>query len=271
MIKVSGIIFFFFSFLIVNGACSVVQAGEPYTPLPGSIERQAIMDTLREGLKKFPDVHSLDFKYTREDIKIPPEIKIKFLVAHLQVKGKWAWIEARSVNYGGYLICALLHKDGGKWEVKGIVMPSYVFCPKGEIRLDVNAFVYEKVRQSFPSVPAEIFPYLHPERESVLKTIKTLPVFESIDAIFYVNRFKEKNGWVWIETDPRTLDKGGQFELINALLHKEKGEWKIIEVMPCCGEYEEHPGIKKYGSFINYLKHRYPHVPKEIFPKRGMW
>lgn len=192
-------------------------------------------------------------------------------MAHLQVKREWSWIEARSVNYGGYLICALLHKDGGKWEAKGIVMPSYVVCPEVEICLDVNTFVYKKVKQSFPSVPAEIFPYLHPDREIILKTIKTPHVCESIETIFYVNWFKEKNGWVWIETYPRTLDGRGQFEPINALLQKEKGEWKIIEVMPCCGEYEEHQGIKRYGRFINYLKHKYPYVPKEIFSKKGIW
>lgn len=90
-----------------------------YTPEPGSIERKAIMDSLRLPLEK--------------ELKQ----KIVFKVDHLKVKDGWAFMrgvpqqpDGKKVNYKNTpyqeaindgifddWICALLHKEGGKWKV----------------------------------------------------------------------------------------------------------------------------------------------------------
>lgn len=78
-------------------------------------------------------------------------------------------------------------------------------------------------KEIFSSVPVEIFPEEHPECRSILmalrESIKTLPP-ESVG--FIIRSLNVKNGWAWIEKNPRGVD-GRNYEPIDALLHKEKG------------------------------------------------
>ncbi len=143
----------------------------------------------------------------------------------------------------------MLCKENSKWTVKGIVNPKYVVCKDFKACIDVKAYLYKKFSEQFPSVPPEIFPEVHPSRNAMLSNH-----ISGNDEyfIFVVKHFKEKNGWLWIETLPRSPD-GGLIEPINKLYKKEKGKWRCIESQPCCREYDEHPGIKKYGDFISYL------------------
>ena len=239
-----------------------VFAKEPYTLSKGSLERKEILDALRQGLKHFPDDYSLDFKYQREDIKIKPG-KIIFKVKYLKVLNQWAWIEAEVQDWCCANILALLYKENSKWTVKGMVNPHYVVCKDFTACIDVKAYLYKTFTEQFPSVAPELLPKVHPLRNAILVNA----ISDNDYYIFVVEHFKEKNGWAWVETSPRSMDGMNITEPLNALFKKEKGKWKLIESQPCCGEYEEHPGVKKYGGFISYLKHRYPQVPKEIFQK----
>ncbi len=239
-----------------------LYAKEPYTLSKGSLEGTEILDALREGFIDFPEKYSAGFEYLREDVKFKPD-RITFNVKYMKVKGDWAWVEADLENWCCAPTLALLCKENSKWTVKGIVNPRYVVCKDFKACIDVKAYLYKKFSEQFPSLPPEIFPEVHPSRKAILSNY----IFGNDFYIFVVEHFKEKDGWAWIETSPRSIDGRGQLEPINGLYKKEKGKWKCIESQPCCGEYDEHPGVKKYGDFISYLKHKYPRVPKEIFVK----
>lgn len=260
---------FLFIFLLQLFTAYIVLAEEPYIPPRGSLERKAILDTLREGLKHFPDENSskIGFQYVREDVRIPTDIRPVFLVNYLKVKNDWAWVEV-DVDVENYFcsIDALLLKYNGQWQIKVMVNPRYFVCPNREECLDVKAYIYKKVMEKFPLAPVEIFPRVDPERRLILKPF---PVNkdEDLSYLLYVVRyFGIKNGWAWIETDPRS-PQGGQFEPIEALLHKEKGKWVVKEIRPCCGECADDPDCMDIKRYYQKLMKKFPSVPREIFPK----
>lgn len=238
-----------------------VGAQEPATPPPGSFARKALLDALRRELPSFPEKYSLNLQYRREEIKVRPDQKIIFYVRILNIKDNWAWLEVTGKNFSLDLD-ALLHKSSNQWQVKAIILPQYVVCPKTEASLNVKSFIYQTVRETFPAAPSEIFPPINQQIEPILRMFQNAP-----DMIFVVTYFKEKNGWAWIETSPRTLDGMGQFENINALLQKEPEGWVVRKVQPCCGMSEDDPEVQKAGGFIPLLKKKYPHLPKDLFPK----
>lgn len=104
------------SFLLVF--CSTAPA-QVYTPKAGSAERKALMDALRVPVEKRLGK------------------KVVFKVDHLKVEGGWAFLRGvpqqpggKKMDYRGTgyenairdgifedWICALLRKEGGKWQV----------------------------------------------------------------------------------------------------------------------------------------------------------
>ncbi len=132
----------------------------------------------------------------------------------------------------------------------------------------ISIIQYKKIKEIFSFSPLEIFPEEHPEGRFILKalrkSIKTLPS-ESIG--FIIRYLKVKNGWAWIETDPRGLDIPGHYDPIDGLLHKEKGKWKVKKIRLCCGDCEYDPYCGK-GIYHKKLIKMYPSVPKEIFPMK---
>lgn len=261
---------FIFSFQFFTA--NIVLAEETYTPPRGSLERNTILDTLREGLKHFPDKEpSKIFQYVREGIRIPLDLRPVFVLNYLKVKDDWAWIEMDCKNY----VCsidALLLKEDGKWQIKVMVNPHYFVCLDQEECSDVKAYIYKKVIEKYPRTPVNIFPVIHPERKQIVnvKVLRPFPVNvdEDLSYLIYVVRyFGIKDGWVWIETDPRSTDGRSQFEPIEALLHKEKGKWVVKEVRPCCGECADDPECNDIKRYYKKLMRKYPAVPREIFPK----
>lgn len=103
-----------------------------------------------------------------------------------------------------------------------------------------------------------------------MKVLRPFPVNEDEDLsylVYVVRYFGIKGGWGWIETDPRSKDGGGQFEPIEALLHKEKGKWVVKEVRSCCGECADDPDCADIKRYYKKLMRKYPSAPREIFPK----
>ncbi len=237
-------------------------AEKPYTPSLGDPERKVILDTLREGLKGFQEQGRPEFQYGT----IPEDINVKFLVDYIKIKDHWALVEARVKDYIGNFY-ALLNKKGNKWNIKGIVDPQIFSCSSPQECIDINHSIYKKFKENFPQAPVEIFPEEHPERRRILKalreSIKTVPP-ESV--IFIVKYLKIKNGWAWIETDPRGLEHQN-YEPIDALLHKEKGKWLVKNIRPCCGDCEDDPYCAK-GIYHKKLMQMFPSAPKEIFPNK---
>lgn len=246
-----GVIFFHFLY-------SFAFAEKPYTPSPGSPERKGILDALREELKSVQKPTRPEFQYERT----PEDVKLIFVVDYLKIKEPWAWVEVEGKNYS-VEIYALLVKEDKKWTVKGMVEPRVFSCPDPQECIDIKHSVYNKFKEIFPSAPVEIFPELHHERRAILnalrESIKTVPP-ESVT--FIVRYLKVKNGWAWIETDPRG------FEPIDALLHKEEDKWNVKDIRPCCGECEYDPYCAK-GIYHKKLMKIFPSVPKEIFPDKA--
>ncbi len=258
-----------FLFFITNSAF----ASEAYTPQRGSPERKAILDALREGLKRFPDKEpsGIGFEYKREDVGVAKWFieegkNVIFIVHTLKGKDNWAWIEVRGENYG-IDIDSLLHKEGEKWVVKGLVRPSYVVCLNEEECVDVQAYIYRRFMEKFPQVPLDIFPKIDLERRPILNSLRGFA--PELDLIFVVRYFKVKNGWAWVETNPRSRDGWGQYEPIDALLYKEKGKWVKKHVKPCCGEWEEDPwkDVKGIEGYYRKLMQLFPGVTRDLFPK----
>jgi len=116
-----------------------------YTPLPGSVERKAILDAMRAELQK---QHNLD---------------VAFVVREMKVSGGWAWVHTmpRSKDGGSRYedFSALLRKTDGRWRVVEIPCTE----PDNPECID-NPDYFGKLLDRFPGLPASILPAGTPER-----------------------------------------------------------------------------------------------------------
>ncbi len=264
-----NLLLYVFIVVLVLVSDRVVFAEKSYTPSLESPERRAILNALREGLKKFPESYSLNFQYKRNDVKIPSDVRITFVVNHFKIKDDWALIEVDIKDYCCSPLSALFEKKDEKWEILGIINFQYVVCPeKSTDCVDIKKNIYQQVRKKNPFLHIEIFPEIVKERDDIIRTLTRLEVMKSLhDTVFVVNHLMIKDNWAWIETIPRSADGMGQYEPINALLHNIGGNWLIKNVQPCCGECEDDPYCAK-GIYHKKLMKMYPSVPKDIFPNK---
>ena len=112
---------------------------EAYSPQPGSAERKAILDALREWVKRGHD----------------PDVI--FVVKHLKVKNGYAWVHTLPRSKDGSSryedLSALLKEDRGRWEV--------VEVPCGEAdNPDCigDPGYFDGLKQRFPDMPEDILP-----------------------------------------------------------------------------------------------------------------
>lgn len=109
------------------------------TPAPGNSARKALLDCVREELKR---LHGLD---------------LFFVVQHLKVKDGWAWIHVRPQSADGLQhyedVAALLTIKDGKWTVAE--MP----CMEVDTPdcLDTPEF-FAGLKKRFPKIPPVILP-----------------------------------------------------------------------------------------------------------------
>jgi hypothetical protein len=123
---------------------------ELHTPAKGTDERQAIMDALRE-----------EFNNRQGSFYTPHRGSITFVVNRLQVHNGWAWMNGYPQSsdpqdsfgeYSGFL----LHIQDGRWGV--MRLPPMVNDPNDPENLDYPSRKdVEKIRQKFPTAPADIF------------------------------------------------------------------------------------------------------------------
>lgn len=112
------------------------------TPAPGSPDRKAILDVLRELVPQWRGQ------------------KAVFLVRHMKVSQGWAWVEAdpRSADGSQHyepLEC-LLQKTPQKWEIREC-RPCCGDCEDDPDCRDKERY-YRKLRSKFPKAPRGIFP-----------------------------------------------------------------------------------------------------------------
>jgi len=122
-----------------------------HTPEKGSLERQGMMDALRD---EFNDRRSPSYQ--------PHRGSIIFVVNYLKSHNGWAWTYADphssdpSDSFGensGFL----LHQEGGHWKV--MRLPAMVSDPNDPENLDYpSRRDVEKIKQRYPTVPTDVFP-----------------------------------------------------------------------------------------------------------------
>jgi hypothetical protein len=123
---------------------------ELHTPAKGTDERQAIMDALRE-----------EFNNRQGSFYTPHRGAITFVVNRLQVHLGWAWMNGYPQSSDpqdsfGESSGFLLHLQGGRWSV--MRLPPMVNDPNDPENLDYPSRKdVEKIRQKFPTAPADIF------------------------------------------------------------------------------------------------------------------
>lgn len=115
------------------------EAASVHTPPPGSPERKAIMDALREMLRM-------------EDVV--------FVVRFLRVSEGWAWVETNPRSSDGRSryepVDCLLRKEGKTWRVLQC-RPCCGECEDDPDCPDPSRY-YRKLRRTFPQAPSSIFP-----------------------------------------------------------------------------------------------------------------
>ncbi|MGQ9859804.1 MAG: hypothetical protein ACUVS3_14135 [Thermodesulfobacteriota bacterium] len=118
------------------------EAGAVYTPAPGSPERKAILDALRELVPEWAGE------------------KAVFLVTHMKISKGWAWVETEPRSADGAQhyepLWCLLQKARDKWEIKAC----RACCGECEDDPDCRdeKRYYMKLRSEFPQTPRVIFP-----------------------------------------------------------------------------------------------------------------
>lgn len=123
------------------GVAEEIELNDPsaaFTPRPGSPLRKAILDSLRQMLKRNWEVDAV------------------FVVEHLMVKDGWAWMHTLPQSPDGRShyedLVVLMSLQDGVWEV--------IDGPCEGADEDPECFDDEFVRMKkrYPGVPAEIFP-----------------------------------------------------------------------------------------------------------------
>ncbi|MGQ9484522.1 MAG: hypothetical protein ACUVSA_05920 [Desulfosoma sp.] len=244
-------------------------AQEPDTPAPGTSQRRAVLDAVREALKAFPQRHNPGFQYLREDVRVFSDKPIRFFVDWMKIKGSWAWVEVHGENYR-LRLCGLLQKDKGAWQVAALVRPDAVVCAEGpELCLDLRHWLHVAMQRTFPQAPFNIFPQDDSECRAVLRAFAFNQKGPDFSFIFLVTYFRTGNNWAWIETEPRSTDGLGVSEPVDALLEKVQGKWVVREFRPCCGDCADNPDCADDTRYYQMLKQKYPLAPADIFTKRA--
>jgi len=104
------------------------------------------------------------------------------------------------------------------------------------------------------------------ERRGILAALRNSLGFSPQGMVFIVRHLKVKDGWAWIETDPRSPDGKNRYEPVDALLQEVAGKWQVKNIRPCCAECEEDPECADIRKYYRKLKRLFPNVPPDIFP-----
>jgi len=132
------LIFLLVTIFLSSLGLSAQTADKLHIPGPKSVERQAILEALREGQN------------------------VTFKVYYLKVHNGWTWIDATPLDAQTKKATAeggpsLLHLENGKWRVMDLSgVPEDPNDPMGAE--DASAVFVRNLRRTFPGCPADIFP-----------------------------------------------------------------------------------------------------------------
>jgi len=234
---------------------------------PGAGERKEIMNELRRGVRAF-EKYRMHFDYRFLEFLPPVDIEPRFRAHYLKAKDNWAWVEATAENFDVLSLCALLQKKEGKWRLEGMVNPQRVVCPSIEECIDIKAYIYRNFSNAFPSLASGLLPQVDPERKMILTALShTITDDLASDTAYVVKYLKKIGRWVWLETEPRSLDGVNQLEPIHALLISENGRWVIKNLRPSGAECEDDPECADDQKYYRKLRNKFSSVPHDLFPQ----
>lgn len=104
------------------------------------------------------------------------------------------------------------------------------------------------------------------DRQAILEALRDCLGFKQSEMVFEVRHLKVKDDWAWIESNPRSPDGKSRYEPVDALLQKVKGQWRVMNIRPCCAECEEDPECADIRKYYRKLRRLFPAAPREIFP-----
>ncbi len=123
-------------------ASSLAVAAGPYTPKPGTPERKAILNALREVVKRASGLDAV------------------FVVPYLKVDQGWAWIHTIPQSRDGHNhyedVSMLLHKRQGQWK-KADIAASFEPGVDDTPGCSATTFI-KRLKAKYPSAPLSIFP-----------------------------------------------------------------------------------------------------------------
>lgn len=98
-----------------------------------------------------------------------------------------------------------------------------------------------------------------PLRKAILDSLRreVLQTY-GLQVVFVVDSLLVKDGWAWLDTRPQSQDGTSNYEDISALLHKDNGSWKVIEI-PCTEV--ENPDCLDDEHYVEHLQQRFPSAP----------
>jgi len=130
----------------------------------------------------------------------------------------------------------------------------------GRYLIDLIHMKAKKITHSQKKVIVKNF-----DRKAILDTLrKKIKMEQNLNVVFVVRYLKFKNGWAWIHALPQSKNGKNHYEDIFALLTKEHGRWRIVEI-PC--RDEENPECLTYPAYFSILQKRFPNIPSEILPR----
>jgi hypothetical protein len=69
------------------------------------------------------------------------------------------------------------------------------------------------------------------ERRAILDALRAeLRRWHEVEVAFVVDRLRVARDWAWVETRPQSPDGQSQYEDVSALLRREQGRWRVLEL-----------------------------------------
>jgi hypothetical protein len=102
------------------------------------------------------------------------------------------------------------------------------------------------------------------ERKAILDALReeVYRIFH-LKVIFIVPYLKVFNGYAWVHTRPQSPDGSNHYEDVLGLIHKQNGNWKVLEMFSPQGDG---PGCCADEQYFKGLMKKFSEAPPCIFP-----
>lgn len=122
---------------------------------------------------------------------------------------------------------------------------------------------FSQTVRKIPDTGAYTPPKASAERKAILDALRG-----NQQGLFKVNYLKVHRGWAWVDTTPLTKEGKAVAEGGPNLLHREDGNWKVLDLAKVPEDPDDPLGPEDASPvFVKNLLKTFPGVPRDIFPK----